>query len=52
MGVLEMGDANLDLLMTQDETLAEQLDAARFQEEEEARKTEVHDAIALGATLD
>jgi len=52
MGVLEMGDANLDLLMTQDENLAEQLDAARFQAEEEARKTEVHDAIALGATLD
>ncbi|HEU5111604.1 MAG TPA: ferritin-like domain-containing protein [Micromonosporaceae bacterium] len=49
MGVLEMGDANLDLLMRQDEDLAEKLDAERFQAEEEERKAEVHEAIALGA---
>jgi hypothetical protein len=52
MGVLEMGDANLDLLMRQDEDIAEQLDAERFRAEEEARKAEVHEAIALGASLD
>jgi hypothetical protein len=51
MGVLEMGDANLDLLMRQDEDIAEQLDAERFRAEEEARKAEVHDAIAQGAAL-
>jgi hypothetical protein len=48
MGVLEMGDANLDLLMRQDEDIAEQLDAERFRAEEEARKAEVHEVIALG----
>jgi hypothetical protein len=49
MGVLEMGDANLDLLMRQDEDLADKLDADRFRAEEEERKAEVHEAIALGA---
>jgi hypothetical protein len=49
MGVLEMGDANLDLLMRQDEDLADKLDAERFRAEEEERKAEVHEAIALGA---
>jgi hypothetical protein len=52
MGVLEMGDANLDLLMRQDEDIAEQLDAERFRAEEEVRKAEVHEAIALGAAQD
>jgi hypothetical protein len=51
MGVLEMGDANLDLLMRQDEDIAEQLDAERFRAEEEERKAEVHEAIAQGAAL-
>jgi hypothetical protein len=51
MGVLEMGDANLDLLMRQDEEIAENLDAERFRAEEEARKAEVHEAIAQGAAL-
>jgi hypothetical protein len=51
MGVLEMGDANLDLLMRQDEDIAESLDAERFKAEEEARKAEVHEAIAQGAAL-
>jgi hypothetical protein len=52
MGVLEMGDANLDLLMRQDEDIAEQLDAERFLAEEQERKAEVHEAIALGASLE
>jgi hypothetical protein len=51
MGVLEMGDANLDLLMRQDEDIAEALDAERFRAEEESRKAEVHEAIAQGAAL-
>jgi hypothetical protein len=51
MGVLEMGDANLDLLMRQDEDIAEAIDAERFKAEEEARKAEVHEAIAQGAEL-
>ncbi|MFL6142960.1 MAG: ferritin-like domain-containing protein [Labedaea sp.] len=52
MGVLEMGDANLDLLMREDENKADALDAERFHAEEQARKDEVHEAIALGASLD
>jgi hypothetical protein len=52
MGVLEMGDANLDLLMRQDEDIAEQLDAERFRAEEQARKAEVHEAIAQGAAAE
>ncbi|QHC25460.1 ferritin-like domain-containing protein [Streptomyces sp. GS7] len=50
MGVFEMGDANLDLLMAQDEEVAERLDAERFAAEEAARKAEVADAIAQGAS--
>ncbi|MGD3105728.1 ferritin-like domain-containing protein [Streptomyces sp. YGL11-2] len=50
MGVFEMGDANLDLLMAQDEEVAEKLDAERFAAEEAARKAEVADAIAQGAS--
>ncbi|MEU4077387.1 aminobenzoate oxygenase [Streptomyces venezuelae] len=49
MGVFDLGDSNLDLLMTQDEEIAEQLDAERFAKEERARVTEVADAIAAGA---
>lgn len=48
MGVFEMGDQNLDLLMAQDEEIAEQLDAERFAAEEAERKAEVADAIADG----
>ncbi|MET7905288.1 ferritin-like domain-containing protein [Streptomyces sp. NPDC005336] len=49
MGVLELGDSNLDLLMAQDEELAQRLDAQRFAEEEAARTGEVEEAIAQGA---
>lgn len=49
MGVFELGDANLDLLMAQDEEIAEELDARRFKEEEAARTAEVAEAIAQGA---
>ncbi|MEV6314750.1 ferritin-like domain-containing protein [Streptomyces sp. NPDC051776] len=49
MGVFELGDSNLDLLMAQDEELAEKLDAERFAEEESARTAEVTEAIAAGA---
>ncbi|MGK5632098.1 ferritin-like domain-containing protein [Streptomyces sp. URMC 123] len=52
LGVLELGDANLDLLMTQDEELAEQLDAERFAAEEAARTAEVAEAIAQGAAAE
>ncbi|MEV5506083.1 ferritin-like domain-containing protein [Streptomyces orinoci] len=48
MGVFELGDANLDLLMAQDEELAEQLDAQRFKAEEAARTAEVARTIAEG----
>ncbi|MFE7609881.1 ferritin-like domain-containing protein [Streptomyces celluloflavus] len=49
LGVYEMGDSNLDLLMAQDEELAEELDAQRFAAEEAARTAEVAAAIARGA---
>ncbi|MGW1196028.1 ferritin-like domain-containing protein [Streptomyces sp. NPDC002536] len=48
MGVFGMGDANLDLLMAQDEEIAEQLDAQRFAREEAARTAEVAETIANG----
>ncbi|MGK5733810.1 ferritin-like domain-containing protein [Streptomyces sp. URMC 124] len=48
MGVLELGDASLDLLMAQDEEIAEQLDARRFAQEEAERRAEVADAITRG----
>lgn len=50
MGVLELGDSSLDLLMAQDEELAEQLDRDRFAAEEQARVAEVEEAIAEGGT--
>ncbi|MEU9185968.1 ferritin-like domain-containing protein [Streptomyces sp. NPDC048484] len=49
MGVFDMGNTNLDLLMAQDEDLAEKLDAERFAAEEQARVTEVEQAIQAGA---
>ncbi|MFI0982403.1 ferritin-like domain-containing protein [Streptomyces sp. NPDC021093] len=52
MGVFELGDSNLDLLMTQDEEIAEQLDRERFAAEEQARVDEVRDAIAAGGAVD
>lgn len=52
MGVLELGDADLELLMTQDEELAERLDAERFAAEERARVAEVEAAIESGAAGD
>ncbi|MEU6575357.1 ferritin-like domain-containing protein [Streptomyces sp. NPDC046805] len=51
MGVLEMGDSNLDLLMAQDEEIAEQLDAERFAAEEGERVAEVEEAIEAGRGL-
>ncbi|QEV20231.1 ferritin-like domain-containing protein [Streptomyces alboniger] len=52
MGVLELGDASLDQLMTQDEEIAEKLDAERFAAEERERVTEVRGAIAAGGAPD
>ena len=49
MGVYELGNSNLDLLMAQDEEIAEKLDAERFEAEEQARKAEVAEMIASGA---
>ncbi|MGN9760577.1 ferritin-like domain-containing protein [Streptomyces sp. SD31] len=48
MGVFEMGDSNLDLLMAQDEEIAEKLDAERFVVEERERVAEVEGAIEAG----
>ncbi|MET9296772.1 ferritin-like domain-containing protein [Streptomyces sp. NPDC003077] len=49
LGVFDLGDSNLDRLMTEDEELAERLDAERFAAEERERKAEVDRAIAEGA---
>ncbi|MFE0081340.1 aminobenzoate oxygenase, partial [[Kitasatospora] papulosa] len=46
------GDSNLDLLMAQDEEVAEQLDRDRFAAEERARVEEVAEAIAEGGASD
>ncbi|MCQ6552826.1 ferritin-like domain-containing protein [Streptomyces sp. C10-9-1] len=48
MGVFDLGDANLDLLMTQDEEMADRLDRERFGAEERERVAEVATAIAEG----
>ncbi|MFI8522776.1 ferritin-like domain-containing protein [Streptomyces sp. NPDC085481] len=48
MGVFDLGDSNLDLLMTQDEEIAEALDRERFAAEERERVEEVAEAIAEG----
>ncbi|MBX9394153.1 ferritin-like domain-containing protein [Streptomyces sp. TRM72054] len=52
MGVFEMGDSSLDLLMAQDEEIAEKLDAERFAAEERERVTEVAEAIRAGSGED
>ncbi len=50
MGVLQMGDADLDALMKNDEDLAEQLDRDRREEVEvERRIAEIEHTIAVGA---
>ncbi|MFF7179239.1 diiron oxygenase [Streptomyces sp. NPDC008121] len=49
MGVFDLGDSNLDLLMTQDEEFAEALDRERFAAEEKARVEEVRAAVEEGA---
>ncbi|MDH6540376.1 ferritin-like domain-containing protein [Streptomyces sp. SPB4] len=49
MGVFDMGDANLDLLMSQDEELAESLDRERFAAEEQERVAEVAATVREGA---
>ncbi|WP_420079610.1 ferritin-like domain-containing protein [Streptomyces sp. JL4002] len=45
LGVFHMGDSNLDLLMTQDEEIADALDRERFAAEEAARVAEVEATI-------
>ncbi|MDX6197341.1 MAG: hypothetical protein QOJ79_492 [Actinomycetota bacterium] len=50
MGVLDMGDADLDALMKNDEDLAEKLDRDRQEAAEvERRITEIEQTIAVGA---
>ncbi|WP_037913137.1 ferritin-like domain-containing protein [Actinacidiphila yeochonensis] len=49
LGVFDLGDSDLDLLMAQDEEVAERLDAERFAAEEAARVAEVAQAVAEGA---
>ncbi|MBT2469743.1 ferritin-like domain-containing protein [Streptomyces sp. ISL-66] len=49
MGVFEMGNSNLDLLMSQDEEIAEALDRERFAAEEADRVAEVARAVADGS---
>ncbi|MEV6326978.1 ferritin-like domain-containing protein [Streptomyces sp. NPDC051909] len=51
MGVFDLGDSNLDLLMTQDEEIAEALDRERFAAEEARRVAEVTEAIAEGEAV-
>jgi hypothetical protein len=51
LGVFELGDANLDALMAEDEQIAEKLDADRFAAEEQARRGEV-DAVIASANND
>ncbi|NGO69808.1 diiron oxygenase [Streptomyces boncukensis] len=48
LGVFEMGNQNLDLLMSQDEEVAERLDAERFAAEEADRVADVARTVALG----
>ncbi|MET8828243.1 ferritin-like domain-containing protein [Streptomyces sp. NPDC004610] len=48
MGVLDLGDADLDALMRQDEEIAERLDEERFAAEERERVGEVAEAIEAG----
>ncbi|MEO5873505.1 MAG: ferritin-like domain-containing protein [Streptosporangiaceae bacterium] len=46
MGVLDMSKADLEALMTQDEDIADKLDAERFAAEETERQQEVAEVIA------
>jgi hypothetical protein len=48
MGVFDMGNSNLDLLMAQDEEIADRLDAERFATEEKERVAEVEEMIDQG----
>ncbi|MGI5437751.1 ferritin-like domain-containing protein [Streptomyces shenzhenensis] len=49
LGVLDLGGSDLDRLMTQDEEIAERLDAERFAAEERARVAEIEQTIEEGA---
>jgi hypothetical protein len=49
MGVLDNAKADLEALMRQDEEIAEKVDEEKYAAELAARKTEVDEAIALGA---
>jgi len=49
MGVLDMARQDLEVLMRQDEDIAEKLDRERFAAEESARKAEVDAVIATAA---
>ncbi|MFF9621439.1 ferritin-like domain-containing protein [Streptomyces griseosporeus] len=51
LGVFELGDSSLDLLMAQDEEIAEKLDAERFAAEERERVAEVAEAVEAGAEV-
>jgi uncharacterized protein YbaR (Trm112 family) len=51
LGVFELGDSSLDLLMAQDEEIAEKLDAERFAAEERERVAEVAEAVQTGAEV-
>jgi hypothetical protein len=51
MGVLDMSKADLEALMSQDEDIAEKLDAERFAAEEAERKAEVDAVIAAEAAV-
>ncbi|MEU3950544.1 ferritin-like domain-containing protein [Streptomyces sp. NPDC029526] len=52
LGVLELGDSNLDLLMNQDEEIADRLDAERFAVEERERVAEIYATVQEGAVGD
>ncbi|MEW2360088.1 ferritin-like domain-containing protein [Spirillospora sp. NPDC029432] len=48
MGVLDNAKSDLEVLMRQDEEIAERIDEERYERELAARKQEVDEAIALG----
>jgi hypothetical protein len=49
LGVFDLGAGDLDLLMTQDEEIADRVDAERFAEEERLRVAEVTETVIQGA---
>jgi P-aminobenzoate N-oxygenase AurF len=49
MGVLDMARGDLEVLMSQDEDIAEKIDREKFAAEESARKAEVDSVIATAA---